>query len=230
VASAPAPSPVTGVQITTSASGKKISKIDQDDINAVAAVLAGQKERYAVIYKRYYPIILQKFSSSLKFNKELAEDIAADLFTKVFQNLSGYKPKYTFNSWITRVAKNHLVDYVRKQKLDTVSLDAGVSSEKMRNEDSNSAVMEVKDDGVLNPEESILSQERNECIKNAVANLDDNCREVIKKLFYEDKSYVEIANEMNIPLGTLKSIVFRAKSKLKSMLEADKRALAVVMN
>jgi RNA polymerase sigma-70 factor (ECF subfamily) len=214
----------------TSASGKLMSKLDQADIDAVAAVLAGHKEKFELIYKRYYPIILQKFSSNLKFNKELAEDLTADLFVKVYNSLHKYTVKYTFNSWISRVAKNLLVDYVRKQKLDTVSMDAGASSERMRNDGEDSLRIEMRDNGILNPEESILSLEKEAYVKAAIELLDENCRKAITMLFYEDKSYVDIAEEMNMPLGTLKNIIFRAKIKLKAMMESDKKVLAVVMN
>lgn len=213
-----------------SASGKKMSKPDQADIQAVRSILSGNKKEFSVIYKRYYPIVLHKYSSSLKFNQELAEDLTADLFMKIYQLLGSYKENYTFNSWITRVANNHLLDYIRKQKLQTVSIDMGVSSERMNNEDAPSIAINVKEEGVLNPEDSILSEEKTEYVQAAIEGLDENCRSAIKMYFYEDKSYVEIAEIMKMPLGTLKNIIFRAKDKLKSAMKRDKNVLAVVLN
>lgn len=207
--------------------GRSFSKNEQQDVDAVAAVLAGQKEKFAVIYKRYYPIILQSYSLKLKFDRALAEDIASELFVKIYQSLHKYKVQYTFNSWITRVAKNFLVDYIRKQKLETVSIDAGVSSDKMRNEDSDSVTLDIKDAG-FNPEEKITAEERSSCIINAINSLDANLREAVKKYYFEEKSYVEIAEEMGMPLGTLKSLIFRAKEKIKLALVANKQSLEVV--
>jgi RNA polymerase sigma-70 factor (ECF subfamily) len=223
----PAPAPVNKVKSEKTVTGRTFSKNEQQDVDAVAAVLAGQKEKFAVIYKRYYPIILQSYSLKLKFDRALAEDIASELFVKIYQSLHKYKVQYTFNSWITRVANNFLVDYIRKQKLETVSIDAGVSSDKMRNEDSDSVTLDIKDAG-LNPEEKITAKERSSCIINAINSLDANLREAVKKYYFEEKSYVEIAEEMGMPLGTLKSLIFRAKEKIKLALVANKQSLEVV--
>jgi RNA polymerase sigma-70 factor (ECF subfamily) len=212
-----------------SASGRVFSKSEQQDIQAVHDILAGQTQKFEVIYKHYYPIILQNYTLNLKFDKDLAEDLTADLFIKVFQSLNKYKIQYTFNSWITRVAKNFLIDYTRKLKLETVSMDAGASSEKMKNESSDSIKIDVCDEGE-NPEEVIMSAEKRSCLEAAMNKLDGNSREAINKYFFEEKSYIEIAEDMDMPLGTLKNIIFRAKLKLKNILEMDKKALAVVLD
>ena len=233
-ASAPAVVPVAKKEtpaITSTAgstvSGRVFSKKEQEDIDAVNSILSGNKEKFTGIYKRYYPIILQTYSLSLKFDRALAEDLAADLFIKVYNSLDKYTVKYTFNSWITRVAKNFLLDYLRKQKLETVSIDAGISSEKMRNEDAEVVTLNINDEGE-NPEEIITSKEKRALMASAIESLDSNSREAVKMYYFEDKSYVEIAEEMNIPLGTLKSIIFRAKNNLKSILESNKQSLELV--
>jgi RNA polymerase sigma factor (sigma-70 family) len=214
--------------VVATVSGKKFSKIDQADIDAVNSILSGNKEKFSVLYKRYYPIINYKYSSSLKFNKELAEDLTADLFIRVFNNLESFKPEYTFNSWITRVAHNFLIDYTRKQKLDTVSMDANTSSD-TRNDESEFMVFQIRDDFNLTPEEDIITREKNQIVKEAIDSLDENCRNAMNKLYLEEKSYVEIAEEMGLTLGSVKSIIFRSKAKLKTMLEENKSALAAVM-
>lgn len=217
------------IQEDKTITGRTFSKIEQQDVDAVNAVLAGHKEKFSVIYKRYYPIILQSYSSKLKFNRELAEDVAADLFMKIYQSLDKYQVKYTFNSWITRVAKNFLIDYIRKQKLETVSIDAGVSSDKMKNEDSDSITLDICDERET-PEQAITNIEKNNVILNLINSMEPNSREAVKKYYFDDKSYEEIAEEMNIPLGTLKSIIFRAKKTMKTALEKNISSLAVVLD
>lgn len=213
----------------TSVTGRKFSKIEQEDIDTVAAILAGNKEKFAIIYKRYYPIVLNSYCMKLKFDRALAEDLAADLFIKVFNSLDKYTIQYTFNSWITRVAKNFILDYFRKQKLETVSIDAGISSEKMKNEDSESVTADVYDESE-NPEEVIMTSEKVNCLEHAIEMLDSNSRDVVRKLYFEDMSYTEIAEEMSLPLGTLKNMIFRAKLKLKNILESNKQSMVVVMD
>jgi|GEM_PF-3556882 len=208
-------------------SGRKFSKADQDDINAVNAVLSGSKDKFAVLYKRYYNTINYKYSTSLKYNKELADDLTADLFVRVYNNLSSYKPNYTFNSWITRVAHNFLIDYTRKPQLDTVSMDAGKSSEKMRNDDSDFIAFEVRD-GVSTPEEGMITEQKNQLVKESIDKLEENYKNVMQKLFLEEKSYIEISDEMELPLNSVKSIIFRAKARLKEIINANKIVLAAV--
>lgn len=215
--------------VSVSLLGKKFSQIDQNDVDAVNSILAGNKEKFAILYKRYYPIINYKYSCNLNFDKDRADDLTADLFARVFQNLHKYKPEYTFNSWISRVAKNFFIDQVRKPALQTVSMDAGVSSERMHNDESDPMVAQIKDNGTLTPEETIIMEQRNNHIKDAIENLDESCKAAITKLFFEDKSYIEISEEMGITLGSTKSIIFRGKAKLKSMIESNKSALALMV-
>ncbi len=208
---------------------KVFSKIDQADIDAVNSILAGNKDKFSVLYKRYYAIINFRYVSSLKYDKDLADDLTADLFVRVFENLGSYKPQYTFNSWITRVAKNFLIDYTRKKRLDTISIDAGASSNKMKNEDADNTIFEVRDNGTLTPEEKIISKQRIECVKSSINKLDDRCRVIITKLFLEEKSYEEIALETDMSLNTVKSLIFRGKARLKTIMEADKSTLATLI-
>lgn len=208
--------------------GKNI-KAHQEDIEMVAAVVAGNKNKFAVLYKRYYPIIFQKYSMSLNFNKEIVEDLTAELFLRVYQNLHKYKPEYTFNSWITRVAQNLLIDNARKHVVNTIPLDAGMSSEKMRSDESEFMVFEIADDYNPTPEQGMITSEKNELVKNVIDSLDETCRTAIVKLFMEEKSYTEISQEMNLPLGSVKSIIFRGKEKLKSIIEANPSMMAAVL-
>jgi len=209
---------------------KVFSKIDQEDINAVNEILSGKKEKFSVLYKRYYAIINYKYTSSLKFDKDLADDLTAELFVRVFEKLHQYKPTFTFNSWISRIASNFLIDYTRKKRLETISLSAGVSSEKMRNEGDEYSSFDVKDDGTLNPEEILITEQKKSLINKAVNKLGENCRIIMNKRFVEEKSYNEIAEELNIPLGTIKATIHRGKSELKSIIKANRNVFESVLS
>lgn len=210
---------------------KGFATIDQADIDAVNAVLAGKKEKFAIIYKRYYAIILQKYSSRLKFNNDLAEDLTAEVFVRVFENMHKYQPHYTFNSWITRVSNNFLIDYIRKQKrkknLETVSMNTGFASDKMKNDDID-FVFDVRDEDYAAPDDNLILGQRTEYMEKALSQLDEQYRVVVNKRFYEEKSYDEIAHEIGMTLGAVKSIIFRAKDKLKDIITSDKVMLVAV--
>lgn len=209
---------------------KVFSKRDQEDIDAVNAILSGKKEHFSILYKRYYAIINFKYSSSLKFNKDLADDLTADLFVKVYEKLHKYKPTFTFNSWISRFATNFLIDYTRKKSLNTISLDAGFSNEKMRNEDTEFAGSFDAKDNELNPEEILITGQKNVLVGNAINSLSDNCRITMEKRFLEEKSYNDIAIEMGVSVNTIKSNIFRSKAKLKTIVETNKNILESVLS
>ena len=211
---------------------KPVSKFaarHQEDIDAVNDVLAGKKNSFTVLYKRYYGIINYKYSSSLKYNKDEADDLTQELFTKVFQNLAKYKPDFTFNSWITCIANNFLIDYTRKKRLETISIDAGFANEKMKNEYAESGTFDIFDDSTLNPEEHLITAQRNVLVNNAISALSPKCRIIMKKRFIEEKSYTEISEEMNLPLGTVKASIFRGKADLEKLVKANKNVLESVL-
>jgi RNA polymerase sigma-70 factor (ECF subfamily) len=204
--------------------GRLMSNVDQADIEAVKAILAGNKEKFSIIYKRYYPIILQKMSAGLKFNNELAEDLTADIFLKVFENLDKYQVRYTFNSWITRVAKNYLLDYFRKKtnlELVSVSIDRGMLTDKMKNEGDDSRKFELPETKFLNPEEALVFRENKSKLLDAIDKLDEKSKMVVQKIFFEDAKYVDLAKESGIPLNSLLNMVFRIKAKLKTTMEKN---------
>ncbi|HWY33550.1 MAG TPA: sigma-70 family RNA polymerase sigma factor [Nitrosopumilaceae archaeon] len=219
---------VAPVKLVSPVTNKEYHQRDQEDIEAVNEILAGNKNKFAILYKRYYANINYKYSSSLRFNKELADDLTADLFVKVYENLHNYKPNYTFNSWITRVAKNFLIDYIRKPKLDTISIDAGISSEKMKNESAESMTIDVCDDSALTPEESFIASQKTELLQNVLNSIDSKCREVINLRFFDDKSYEEIAEQLEMSMNSVKSIIFRSKAKLKELVSANKVMMAAI--
>ncbi len=144
-----------------------------------------------------------------------AEDITLESFGKAFNKLDSYDTKYAFSTWLFKIATNNCIDFIRKKKLATTSLDEPVENEK-----GDDLYMDFKAE-VLNPEEKYIKQQRAVSVRGMIEKLDDKYKHLIKLRYYEEYSYEEIADEMNIPLGTVKAQLFRAKELLCKLLEAD---------
>ena len=222
-------SPAVEAELNDSDIPERFSEKDKQDIIAVKAILAGDKSKFTVLYKRYYAYINYMFASSLKYDNDLADDLTADLFTKVFENLGSYKPKFTFNSWITRVAKNLLIDYTRKDKKSPamVSVDAGASSDKMHNDGDENISMELPDTDSLNPEQELIRNQKHEMLQKALGKIDARTRQLLVD-FYNGKTYEELSKETGIEFNTVKSILFRGKAMLKDIIKSDASMYATV--
>lgn len=206
---------------------------DLEDYNAVKDILAGKTNAFAVIYKRYEPIINQKYKRNLRFDKDQADDLTMELFEKVYEKIADYKPTYTFNSWITKISNNFFVDYTRKKQIQTVSIDRGVTTEEgeqLTNSSGDNLNFTLKDNAAFTGEEIITNSERTTALNKAFIQLGQKDRDIIAGYYIHDKSYEEMAEEMKMPLGTVKAYMFRAKSRLRVILEGNKGLLACVQN
>lgn len=196
-----------------------------EDQKAVESMLAGNKNAFTGIYKRYYAMIRQKYMTSIRFNQEIIDDLVQDLFIKVSENISKYSPEYTFNSWITRVAHNHLVDYIRKGKLDTVSYDNNVF-----NDEGDEISFQPKDEDSRNGEEILIDNESKTSLRKALDMLDETTRKILMLRYFEELSYEEITKQENISLTELKTLLFRAKGKLNKILQANRGLMTACSN
>ncbi|MBP5411945.1 MAG: sigma-70 family RNA polymerase sigma factor [Bacteroidales bacterium] len=140
-----------------------------------------------------------------------AEDLTIEAFDKAFKNLHQYTDDYAFSTWLFKIASNNCVDFLRKKKLHLFTIDRHGEDE------DSSYVFEINDDG-LNPEEHLFFKEKNEQIRDFVNQLKPHYRELIELRYYEDMSYEEIAQTLNLPLGTVKAKLFRAKEMLHTIM------------
>ena len=207
--------------------GKVFIGKDLEDYEAVMDILNGNKNEFAVLYKRYYNIIMYKYCKNLGFkDNELAEDLAMELFERVYEKLHTYTPTFTFSTWITNVAKNFFVDYTRKQREIIVSMDAPVRGDDESGEVSLSNLL--KDEKSLTPYEILANTERKEALVLALNKLDALSKRVVIARYLYKKSHAEIMKEENIALSAVKIIIFRAKVKLREIFEKDAKLLHTV--
>ena len=145
-------------------------------------------------------------------DRELAEDLAQDTFVRAFNAIASYNSSYKFNSWIFKLASNHTINYLRKGKLDTVSI-FGTSDEGLGDRE-----LQIKSI-TENPHEFTERRELGGRIEVAIGELREEYRMAILLYHVEGYSYKEIADIMDIPLGTAKTYLSRARKELKKHLE-----------
>jgi RNA polymerase sigma-70 factor (ECF subfamily) len=184
--------------------------MDQDDRAVVEAVLSGHQHRYSDLVERYQSQIVNYVCRMLG-NYEDAVDLSQDVFLKAYSALGSYRPQYPFAAWLFRIARNAAIDEIRKRRLSTVSLDAPVEFE------DGSAGREVESQG-LDPQDSYLGLEFADQISSAIDQLPDKYREPIVLRHAADLSYEEIAQALELPIGTVKTRIFRARDALRQSL------------
>ena len=184
--------------------------MDPDDQSVVAAVLNGQQHRYSELVDRYQTQIVNYVCRMLG-NYEDAVDLSQDVFLKAYSALGSYRPQYPFPAWLFRIARNAAIDEIRKRRLLTVSLDAPVEFE------DGSAGREVESP-VLDPQDSYLGLEFADRISAAIDELPEKYREPIVLRHAADLSYDEIAETLELPIGTVKTRIFRARDALRQSL------------
>ena len=184
--------------------------MDQDDRAVVEAVLRGQQHRFADLVGRYQSQIIN-YTCRMLGNYEDAVDLSQDVFLKAYSALGSYRPQYPFAAWLFRIARNAAIDEIRKRRLHTVSLDAPVEF------DDGSAGREVESEG-RDPQDSYLGLEFADRISGAINELPEKYREPIVLRHAAELSYEEIAEALELPLGTVKTRIFRARDALRKSL------------
>ena len=176
----------------------------QDDHWVVLAV-KGDEKAYSELTQKYQKPLYFHVRKMIR-KPDFAEDLVQDIFLKAFKSLKNYKNDYAFSTWLYRIATNHTIDYLRKKKLETLSINADDS------DDTHAAIQLADEDNFT--DEPMIKRERKNKVREAIDQLPEKYREVILKRHIEEKSYQEISEEMDIPLGTVKAHIFRARELL----------------
>ena len=145
------------------------------------------------------------------------EDLVQEALTKAFLHIHSYSEEFAFSTWLYRIATNHAIDYLRRRKLNAFSISAPPSQSTHKGEDE-AREYEISDSSWI-PEDVMLADERSRLIEEAIEELPENYRKVIRLRHSEDLEYEEIAKVLNIPMGTVKVHLHRARAQLAKMLE-----------
>lgn len=185
----------------------------EDDV-LVKQAREGDEQSYKRLVNKYERALYYHILKMVK-DKEQVEDLVQEAFVKAFDNLESYNTNYAFSTWLYRIATNHTIDYLRKKKLQTLSID------KPRRTKSGEMEMQLEDHSAQT-DRSIIRKQRQNIVQDAIDELPAKYRKVIRLRHMEEKSYQEISEELGKPLGTVKAHIFRAREMLYKSLK-DKR-------
>jgi len=188
------------------------------DQEVVALAKAGKEAAYRELLRRYERPVFSLIFRMVR-DRSLAEDLAQETFVKVLNALGSYRPEYKFSSWIFKIANNAAIDQLRRRELDTLSLDG---SPEARTADEIEATALQATDRAESPLEELESRETGAAIERAIGRLRPEYRTCILLRHVEGRSYEEIAEVMDLPLGTVKTYIHRARLELREYL-ADLR-------
>jgi RNA polymerase sigma factor (sigma-70 family) len=192
-----------------------LSEKAKQDLTLVEDALGGNQLAYATLMDRYRDSIYFMMLKMVK-NPDDADDLTIEAFGKAFSRLDQYSPSFAFSTWLFKIASNNCIDFIRKKRIQLTSMDSGIAmedGEKMRIDAKSSTP---------NPEESIMQGQRVTHMRLLVSKLKPKYRDLVEKRYFEELSYEEIAEQMNLPLGTVKAQLFRARDFLAAMMEKTK--------
>ena len=150
-------------------------------------------------------------------NVDDAEDLTIEAFSKAFKNLHRFKKDYTFSTWLFRIATNNAIDFIRKKKLDTFSLDTSY-----KDDAGESVSMDVLDPD-LTPEEETVKTQKIELVQMFVTKLPTKYQRLVRLRYFDELSYEEIAQELDAPLGTVKAQLHRARELMHELMKDKKK-------
>jgi RNA polymerase sigma-70 factor (ECF subfamily) len=178
----------------------------KQDYALVQKARNGDQHAYASLLSRYWDSV---FFMILKMahNKDDAEDLTIEAFGKAFKHIHNYEPEFAFSTWLFKIANNNAIDFLRKQRNKTISIDS-----QGRDADEDNPVQLQSD--TPDPEEVLISKQKTEFLKTIVAELKPRYSRLVQLRYFDEYSYEEIAETLNLPIGTVKAQLFRAKDLL----------------
>lgn len=183
-----------------------------DDKELIRRTLQGEKEAFEMLIMKYQNSLLTYIGRMVN-SREMALDFTQDIFIKTYINLHTYRAQYKFSTWLFKIASNTMIDYWRKKKLDTFSID-------QRPKNDERPQFQLPDDEISIEDKFELAQIRGK-IEDILAFLPPAHRELFVLRHVNEFSYEEIAEIKSIPVGTVKNRVFQIKETIRRKLEKE---------
>lgn len=196
-----------------------LSEKAQLDYRLVKAALDGDQKAYAQLMDRYRDSIYFMLLKMVN-NRDDADDLTIEAFGKAFNKLHQYTPNYAFSTWLFKIASNNCIDFIRKKKKkQLLSLDKPIEGN-----DGGEMTMDVPS-GTLDPEEAYIKEQKKILMHGVVEKLKPRYRTLVELRYFKEFSYEEIAQELDLPLGTVKAQLFRAREFLYNILKNSKEKI-----
>ena len=185
------------------------------DADVAALAKEGREPAFRELVRRYERPVFSLIFRMVR-DREMAEDLAQDTFIKVLNNIERYRPEFKLSSWLFKIANNVTIDHLRRRQLATVSLDGSPHAATVAEAQATSLDVESRGQSAL---EAIESRELGSAIEQAIGKLRPEYRSCILLRHVEGRSYEEIAATLDLPLGTVKTYIHRARHELREALE-----------
>jgi RNA polymerase sigma-70 factor (ECF subfamily) len=192
----------------------KLELASASDQEVVALAREGREAAHRELIRRYERPVFSLLLRMLR-DRQLAEDLAQETFIKALNAIGSYRPEYKFSSWIFKIANNAAIDLLRRREVETLSLDGAPSA--TTREDIEATALQVSD-RTETPLEELEARELGNAIERAIGRLRPEYRSCILLRHVEGMAYEEIAQLLDLPLGTVKTYIHRARHELRDML------------
>jgi RNA polymerase sigma-70 factor (ECF subfamily) len=190
-----------------------LSEKAQKDYELVQRATKGKDQQaFSDLMEKYKDPIYYMLLKMVNNNDD-AEDLTLEAFGKAFNKLNQYTPNFAFSTWLFKIATNNCIDFLRKKKKNVMSIDNRVS-----NNDGDEFMFEIKSDG-MTPEEITVNEQKIQLIRKYVKKLKPRYQILVEMRYFKEMSYEEISIELNLPLGTVKAQLFRAREFLYNIMK-----------
>jgi len=189
-----------------------LSEKAQVDFKLVQLAVKGDQKAYAELMQRYKDSIYFMLLKMVN-NRDDADDLTIEAFGKAFKNLHQYTPDFAFSTWLFKIATNNCIDFIRRKRKFTFSIDKS-----MENDSGQEMQFEIKSP-MLDPEENMIKKQKAVLMRDVVEKLKPRYKRLVELRYFQERSYEEIADELKLPLGTVKAQLFRAREFLYQILK-----------
>jgi RNA polymerase sigma-70 factor (ECF subfamily) len=196
---------------------KDFSDKAMEDFRLIDMAVQGDDNAYARLLQRYKRPVYHMVLKMVR-NIDDAEDLTIESFAKAFKSLHRFKKDFTFSTWLFRIATNNTIDFIRKKKLNTLSIENTFTDD-----DGQSVSIDVEDEN-LDPQEETIKAQKAEIVQLFVDKLPSKYQKLVRLRYFHELSYEEIAAELDAPLGTVKAQLHRARELMFEMVK-NKRDL-----
>ncbi len=200
--------PVTCGMFTTIEERKQQSRIEDKEL--IRQALEGRQDAFRRLMEKYHSAISHLIMRMIG-NQHEVEDLTQEAFIKAFHSLASFNDEYAFSTWLYKIATNNCIDHLRRRKVKTFSIDKPIETHDGEQQ------YEIPDSEYL-PDRRLVQEQQTTTIQEAIDNLPEKYKRVIVLRHQEERSYEEIAEELELPLGTVKAHIFRAREMLYRQL------------
>ena len=187
-----------------------LSSKAQLDVELVQRAISGDQKAYSELLERYREPVYYMLLKMVN-NASDADELTIVAFGKAFKNIRQYTPNFAFSTWLFKIATNNAIDFLRKKKINNISISDTIS-------DTDSLPVNIRSDQPT-PEERMIAEQKIKALRTLVANLKPRYRKLVELRYFSEYTYEEISTEMGLPIGTVKAQLFRARELLQNAIK-----------